>query len=137
MAKAEVSHLCHGVSMKSHADEWYERYCHRIQLDPAAVQLDAATDPEYRTCGQLNGAFVCRLDFRATDLVRHAALKNDISDIQRCFKTDPKKLVLHITYNLDVDVRLRFPSITMVSLTALYNSPPKQIFNMICVRGRW
>ena len=137
VARDQVSHLCHGAPMKSHADEWHNRYGNRIQLDPAVVQMDTSTAPEHRTCGQLFGAQVCREDFTPEDRKRHAALKNDLSAIQRAWKDSAKKLVLHIACHLDVEVRVRFPSITMVSLTALYNSPPKQIFNMLGVRGRW
>ena len=100
VSKSEVSHLCSGEWMLSHAHRWHNRYGNRIRLDPDVVKQDTRTAAQLRTSGQLFGPKGCRLDFDEDGRRRLAQLRNDLSATQRGFKTSNQRLVLDIAYNL-------------------------------------
>ena len=130
VAPSQITHLCSGDSMLNVASRWHDACGHRVAVSNAARQADIDTPTQFRTCGELYGAYNCREHFSAEDRDRQAELEAHLSLLRRWHKSADQKMCLMIAHHLDVPIEESHPPCWFVlSTAALYNAPEVQEFN--------
>jgi hypothetical protein len=122
-------HLVNGERMRTIATRWHAQFGRRVRIQDDVQRCDDTTPVDSRTRAEIFGQDTCVEHLSEDTRARQARIVSVLNLLQRFHRTDPKKMLLRIAYNIDVprdDATPEPAIIIIISLCALYNSPPKQ-----------